>query len=87
MKVKLSLIAFDMLAVIECVSKLGSKGPVYAALVGLVNVELPDYGKKVCFRMLTNVTIRIALHTVQARSTRLSLAFRSPFCRSRSCPP
>jgi hypothetical protein len=33
--------------VIECVSKLGSKVPVYAALVGLVNIEIPDYGKKV----------------------------------------
>ena len=33
--------------IIKCVSKLGSKVPVYGTLVGLVNVDLPDFGRKV----------------------------------------
>ena len=31
---------------LKCVSKLGSKIPVYGTLVGLVNVDVPDFGRK-----------------------------------------
>jgi hypothetical protein len=33
--------------ILKCVCKLGSKVPVYGALVGLVNADLPDFGRKV----------------------------------------
>jgi hypothetical protein len=32
--------------ILKCVCKLGSKVPVYGTLVGLVNVDLPDFGRK-----------------------------------------
>ena len=33
--------------ILKCVCKLGSKVPVYGTLVGLVNVDLPEFGRKV----------------------------------------
>ena len=66
--------------ILKCVSKLGSKVPVYGTLVGLVNVDLPDFGRKMINAIHEQLESAAAMDDLL--STKLLLRMCAELCNS-----